>query len=94
MCSKLISLFCIGIADTLKNIDRQGIGRTVACRDCHSRAELLGGEVGEMKCLQLMVNEDNQTTGNGRSRVYEGTKIPKACVKCSTEHICFTQIGP
>lgn len=63
-------------------------------RLCHRGAVLWGGEGGGMKCPQCMVKEDNQTIGNGSSRPYEGTMIPKACVKCSTEHICITQIGP
>lgn len=41
-----------------------------------------------------MVHEDNQTIGNGSSRAYKGTEIPKACVKCSTEHVGITQVGP
>lgn len=59
-------------------------------RLCHRGAG--GGSEVRMKYPQLMVNEDNQTIGGGSSRAYDGTKIPKACVKCSTEHICITQI--
>lgn len=39
-----------------------------------------------------MVNKDNQTIGNWNSRVYEGSRISKACVKCSAVCLYITQI--